>query len=203
MNKYLRLILVLALASGIALLARGKVAWATPSGEASLSASAQEDQSPAAKKDVDCDKPENKHKKECKGTVKPPHPGPVIIPVTGSYSVGGFCTLDIIFTDPTVSLNADIQTPLPGELPDDVQRVRQGCLLTYFDEDGQIDAIPPGGGSTTICFAAIPGSKPTTLYFYDLYAPEPAWVPLPTTVENGVACATGNASGVYVATFQK
>jgi hypothetical protein len=136
-----------------------------------------------------------------KGTVKPP-PGTVLIPVTGDYSVGGFCVLSVDLTDPAVTLDARLITPLPAGLPNTVQRVRQGCLLTYFRSGERISVLPPEDGSTSICFAA-PPPKQATVYFQDTYAPDPEWVPLETTVEAGIACAPANASGTYVATFLK
>jgi hypothetical protein len=136
-----------------------------------------------------------------KGTVKPP-PGTVLIPVTGDYSVGGFCVLSVGLDDPAITLDARLITPLPAGLPDTVQRVRQGCLLTYFHSGERIPALSPEGGSTTICFAA-PPPKQATVYFQDTYAPSPEWVPLETTVRAGIACAAANASGTYVATFLK
>jgi hypothetical protein len=136
-----------------------------------------------------------------KGTVKPP-PGTVLIPVTGDYSVGGFCVLSVGLDDPAIQLDARLITPLPAGLPDTVQRVRQGCLLTYFRSGERISVLPPEDGSTTICFAA-PPPKQATVYFHDTYAPDPVWVPLETTVESGIACAPANASGTYVATFLK
>jgi hypothetical protein len=204
MNKSVRWIIVIALLLGIALLAGGKGAWADQSPVQSQSLSPKKDgpQTVADRKgDDDCDKGKGKGKDKCKGTVKPP-PKKVVIPVTGEYSIGGFCTLSIVLNDPEVTLDGSIQTPLPGELPSDVQRVRQGCLLTYYSSGQRIDSLPPSSGTATICFAAVPGQQ-TTLYFYDLYSPNPTWVALTTTVKDGIACAAGNASGVYVATFQK
>ena len=57
-------------------------------------------------------------------------------------------------------------------------------------------------GTTIICFAATP-NKQMTVYFLNAFASTPEWSPLKTTVEAGKACAVGNASGIYVATFQK
>jgi hypothetical protein len=122
--------------------------------------------------------------------------------VTGDYSVGGFCVLNVQLDDPAVTLDARLITPLPAGLPDTVQRVRQGCLLTYFQSGERIPALSPEAGSTTICFAA-PPPKQATVYFHDTYAPSPEWVPLETEVKAGIACAPANASGTYVATFLK
>jgi hypothetical protein len=136
-----------------------------------------------------------------KGTVKPP-PGNIIIRETGEYSVGGFCVLSVVLEDPAILLDARRITPLPAGLPDTVQKVRQGCLLTYFRSGERILALPPESGSATICFAALP-KKQMAVYFHNTYDPDPEWVPLETTVESGTVCAPANASGTYVATFLK
>ncbi len=202
MNKTVRAILLLALFVGIAALAWNQAAMATPSANPSLSASQDEAPSVALPKKGDdpCILPNGKLRNKCKGTVKPP-PSEVVIPVTGLYSIGGFCTLEIELLDPDVTLYGDIQTPLPKDLPAGVHKVRQGCLLTYYDQGDRIDALSPAAGSATICFAGV-ADKVMTLYFYNLYAVTPAWVALPTTNEDGIACARGTGSGVYVATFQ-
>jgi hypothetical protein len=53
-------------------------------------------------------------------------------------------------------------------------------------------------GSWTICFAARP-KKTMTIYYYpdNLETVGTTWIPLETTVENGIACAPANYSGVY------
>ena len=203
MYKTIRVLIAISLVMGIVLLAHDRVAWANYSPDQSLSAENHEMQSVApAPGDKDCEKDKGKDKDKCKGTVKPPHPRDLIIPVTGDYSVGGFCTLTIELKDPEITLDASIETPLPGELPDDVQKIRQGCLLTYYRSNQRLNELPPDLGNTTICFAGIP-SKQMLVYFYDIYSPNPGWVALETTDQDGIVCALGNGSGVYVATFQQ
>jgi len=216
MKRVFRIIIMIAVLFGIVGLARNQVAWAANSSEKTNQSSAlQIGKSLAPGQDDDCDKAENKDRDRCKdkdkdkckkhpekcGSVKPPAQH-IVIQKTGDYSVGGFCTLSVTLNDPAVNLDAHIETPLPGELPDKVQRVRQACHLTYSSSNQRIDALPVNSGNTTICFAVIPG-KPMTLYFYNIYSLSPAWTSLETTVENGRACAIGNASGVYVASFQQ
>lgn len=218
MKRLFRIILMMAVLVGLVGLARNQVAWAANSaGTSDPSAPQWAEKSVSLGGDVDCSKPWNKNKDKCKdkdkdkdkckkhkedcGSVKPP-PHQIIIPVTGDYSVGGFCTLSIALTEPAIVLDASIETPLPRELPDRVQKVRQGCHLIYYDSAQRINELPVDSGSATICFAATP-NKQMTVYFFNMYASHPTWVPLETTVEAGKACATGNASGIYVATFQK
>jgi len=202
MNKYTRVILFLVLLAGVTALAWNQVAWATPSADQSLSASQDEAPSVALPKKGDdpCILPNGKVKNKCKGTVKPP-PSDVVVEASGHYSVGGFCPLDIELLDPQTSLHARLETPLPKNLPDGVHKVRQGCRLTYYSDGERVDTLSPAAGSAMICFAGI-GKKEMTLHFYDIYSAAPVWVALETTNEDGIACAPGIGSGVYVATFQ-
>lgn len=198
MNKYFRFIIMLALFLGIVFVAQNRVSGANPSAGPSLSARG-EGQSVAAAAKPDC-KDHNKNKDKCQGTVKPP-PKDLFIPLTGDYSIGGFCTLSITFADPAYSMDASVKTPLPRELPDKVHKVEQGCLLTYFNSAQRISELSASAGSATICFAALP-EKQMVIYFYNIDSSTPEWSPLETTVANGTACATASKSGVYVATFQ-
>jgi hypothetical protein len=216
MSRAFRVIMMILVLFGTLGLARQQVAWAAISSETTDEATVSDvEQSISPHKDDDCDEPENRDRPRCKekerdrckknpkhcGSVKPP-PRIVVIPVTGEYSVGGFCTLSVALNDPDVTLNGSILTPLPGKLPDAIHKIRQGCLLEYFHDEERMNELPAESGNTTICFAATPGKDPT-IYFYNMYSPEPQWVPLETTVVGGNACATANESGVYVAAFAK
>jgi hypothetical protein len=212
-NKYFRIILLIVLVLGILGLAKNQLAWAATSPqETGQSALSQVEKSILPSRD-DCDKDKNsdkckaKDKDKCKkhgedcGTVKPP-PHHVVISATGDYSVGGFCTLTVVFNDPTIALDASIEDPLPRDLPDKVHKVSQGCHLIYYESGKRIAELPPASGTATICFAATP-QKPMTIYFNDIYSAYPTWVALETTIQNGIACAAAPSSGVYVASFQK
>lgn len=202
MNTSVRLLLVLALLTGIAISAGEKTAGADRLPGLSLSAVDRQGRAFPDRKDDDCIKGRGKDKDKCKekGTVKPPA-REIVITRSGKYSVAGFCMLSIELIDPNITLHARITTPLPGVLPKGVHRIRQGCLLTYYSSNRRIDALSPSSGNTTICFAATP-KKEMTIYFYDIYAPNPAWVPVQTTLQDGTACAPGTGSGVYIGTFR-
>lgn len=216
MKRILRVIIMIVVVLGILGLAKNQLAWAaTSSQETYQSALRQVEKSISLRRD-DCDKDKNsdkckdkdkdkdkdkckKHKEDC-GSIKPPHQQ-ILITVTGEYSVGGFCTLSVTLNNPGIKLDASLKSPLPRDLPDKVHKIRQGCLLTYYDGDQRINELSSVAGTTTICFAAIPKER-MVIYYFDIYAANPQWAALPTTVQNGIACAAGNASGVYVATFQ-
>jgi hypothetical protein len=135
------------------------------------------------------------------GTVKPPADS-IVITQSGTYSIGGFCTITVELTSPDVWAEVRLLRPLPRPLPDGVHAVRQGCLVTYYDSDGRIDELTPGLGNANICFAALPKDQ-MDIYFHTTYAGVPTWSPLEgTTVEDGMVCGEGNGSGTYVAAFE-
>ena len=182
----------------ILFLARNQVAEAVSEPSPSISAREQGNDSVLLAPPEECKDKKNKDK--CKGTIKPP-PFNIIIPVTGSYSVGGFCTLSVTLNNEDIDLSATLQTPLPGDLPENVHKVAQGCLLTYNQSGQLLNELPSEAGSTTICFAAGPNQE-MTVYFYNIYSDSPTWTALETTnLENGIICAPANSSGVYIATF--
>jgi hypothetical protein len=185
----------------ILFLGRQQEVGAIPEPSAHLSLHSAAPASDLLVKKDDCKDPKNKDKKRCRGTVKPP-PKDVIIPVTGQYSVGGLCTLNVEWTDPAITLNATLVEPLPGELPKSLHKARQGCLLTYYRSGQVIPELEPASGTAAICFAATPAQQ-MLVYFYDWYSADPIWAPLPdtTALPNGIICGPANASGVYIATF--
>ena len=202
MHKIIRFGIAIILVLGIVLLAHQPPAEAARSSVPGISAAQGRQPAQSADKNDDCEKDKKgKDKDKCKGTVKAP-PGTVLIPVTGEYSVGGFCTLRVDLQDTAITLDARLITPLPDGLPDTVQKIRQGCLLTYARANEVLFELTPEFGRTTICFAALPNQQ-MTVYFHNTLSPDPAWVPLETTVQAGVACAPAHASGTYVATFLK
>lgn len=134
------------------------------------------------------------------GTIKPP-PQSVVITTSGVYSVGGFCTVNIEILSNTLTAQASVIHPLPRPLPKEVYAVKQGCSLIYYDNQVPVEVLSEGMAKTTICFAALPNKK-MVVYFYNSLAATPVWAMLETTVENGIACANANSSGIYVATFQ-
>ena len=73
-----------------------------------------------------------------------------------------------------------------------------GCHVLHYNLDQLMTEMTEEEGSWTICFAAHP-KKTTTIYYYldDLETFVPTWIPLETTIEDGIACAPAFYSGVY------
>lgn len=195
----------LLLVLGVLILAQSGVAWANNLPDQNSQVENSEEQSVVAGQGNDNDDNDNDHDDDedddHHGTVRPPHKL-IVIRKSGTYSIGGFCTMTVKLNAKDVFAVVNIARPLPRHLPKGVHAVQPGCRVTYFESKRLIDELTPQMGNAKICFAAIP-KKETTIYFYDVYAATPAWTALTTKVEKGIACAEGNASGIYIATFKK
>ncbi len=156
------------------------------------------------------------------GTVKPPtftsqgggagiipNTGTVVITESGTYNIGGLCSIIVDYHIPDLSNevhveeNVEISSNVP--FPDNAGLLYlPGCHVYHFKESNlRTDTnINADEGKWKICFAAIP-DKETTIFFY--YAKDetpgsalPDWAPLETTIENGMACAPAtDHTGVY------
>lgn len=192
MNKYVRVIIALALVLGIAVLAKDKVAWADPAAKEDASALSQNEAS------VLPDKPDP-------GTVKPPRPK-IEFCESGIYSVGGVATFKVNSLAPGYCLEAFLHNKnyALGRIPDDAGKILANVtFLSVFYQGVFTYEVPPEDGDIEICFAVPPG-KQAQIYFYNHYGPhfgkgtgQPSWQPLQTTVEAGIACATAQTSGAY------
>ena len=149
------------------------------------------------------------------GTVIVP-PYSIVITESATYAVGGVCTLTVIYREPDQSDEIHVAEVRPDSDPVDAYNLNQydpfpdpaallyqpGChVLHYkFGEVTRYEKFPPQG-EWKICFAARP-DKEMTIYYYlgDLTDQKSDWVPLETTVANGMACAPAFFTGVYVPT---
>jgi len=205
MGKYIRIFIAIIVMLAIVILARNNAARAAnPAAESGRSSQDGAELSISPAKDKDCDKEKGKDKDKCKGTVKPP-PG-IVIPVTGggTYSVGGICTMTIAYNVSGLSdllyLEVPVEKSSSVPFPESNGKIHlPGCHVLHYDQSGQLmNEMGPEDGSWTICFAAQP-KKTITIYYYldNLETVAPTWIPLKTTIENGIACAPANYSAVY------
>jgi len=145
----------------------------------------------------------------CRGTVCPPPPPPNKITKPGLYSVGGICTLLIKYYVPDLSDNFYVELPVQDDKTVTFQSDKDllflpGCHVLHYEKSVLEKHLGNNKGVWTICFAAPPG-KEMTIYYYESLIhkdkPEqvaPPWNSLPTTIENGMACAPAEYTGVYV-----
>ena len=192
MGKYIRVLIVLAVVFGIALLARNKIAWAGPAAGIEQAGLAQDQAVPPL------DKPDP-------GSVKPP-PAELVVCEDGVYSVGGVSTLEVQNLAPGYCLAAFLRNHAfaLGRIPDGAGEVLAHItFLRVFHHGRLVHDLPVEDGRVQICYAVPPG-KSVQIYFFDFYGPrfgertgQPSWEPLDTTVENGTACAAAQTSGAY------
>jgi len=192
MNKYVRVLIALALVLGIAFLARNKVAWANPAPQVDASAPLQDDASTLADKTDP-------------GTVKPPLPE-IKFCEDGVYSAGGISTIKARNLAPGYCLEAFLHNKnyALGRIPDGAGKILANVtFLRVFYQGKFVYEVPSEDGDVEICYALPPGTQ-AQIYFYNHYGPrfgkgkgQPSWEPLQTTVVDGMACASAQTSGAY------
>ncbi|HUH99252.1 MAG TPA: hypothetical protein VLZ89_17975 [Anaerolineales bacterium] len=181
-KSILRVLVVIVVTAAVVLVGREGIVWAN---SAQTPAIANAPQAPVAA-------PRGGNP----GTVKaPPTSVGFDLVHTGGYSVQGFCSITVLVTAPGDTATAVLVHPLPSGVP--VHPVRLGCNVTFYSGVTVLPSVP--GGTVQICFAAVPNHT-TTIAFYNPTLL--TWTSLLTTTGGGLACADGNASGIYVATFK-
>lgn len=199
MKNVIRLLIVIALVAGGVLLARNNTAWASASDEdASLVAPGQVDAVVQPKKK----KHHNHH-----GTVKPPHGGRRKECQDGQYAVGGIATFNVENLRENHCIEWEIQEHgfALGHLPKGAGKFLTDFIFQRIYYKGHLQyKLPPSDGSIETCFAVPPG-KEVSIYFFDFFGPRfekrrgrTFWEPIETTIEDGLACANTDTSGVYV-----
>lgn len=142
------------------------------------------------------------------GSVQPPD-FPNVITQSGAYAMGGICTLDVYYKVDNLSDNLWQEFPIEDNVivsfPENNDILFfPGCHVLHYELTEVQKYMGPEKGTWKICFAAAP-DKTMTIYFYEslLHVDNhenitPPWTALPTTVENGLACAPAEYTGVYV-----
>ncbi len=134
------------------------------------------------------------------GSIQPPAPLGRITQ-SGTYSFGGICTLIVEYKQPNLSDEVKVELPTSDTkqvpFPEDQGYLYlPGCHVVHYDPIHM--QVTPDMGSWKICFAAYPGKEMTIFYYLDDNSTiTPPWKPLQTTVENGMACAPADYTGVY------
>jgi SdrD B-like protein len=142
------------------------------------------------------------------GTVQPP-PNEINVCVPGNYSLGGVSTLTVNQLATGYCLHAFLwnHSFALGRIPGGAGRILsavtfveyfyQGTFVYQYDVPGETDSIQ-------VCYA-VPTGMQAQIYFFDHYGPrfghphqgQPSWMPLQTTIQNGIACAVAQTSGAY------
>lgn len=143
------------------------------------------------------------------GTVQSPPPSNTIS-TSGSFSVGGVCSLIVQYKVEQLSDRLYVEVPVqddhtitfPGTNGDLL--FLPGCHVLHYEQTALKESMASDKGTWKICFAA-PPNKTMTIYFYksmahsdNIESVTPPWQALATTMENGMACAIADGTGVYV-----
>jgi hypothetical protein len=178
MKKYIQLLVVLALALAVIGVARNNPAWAS-----SLPVSEQRT-----------------------GVAQPL--SEIIITESGSYYVGGLCEFKTLYKGSGASAKVAIDVPaeesrkVPFAYEDELYLA--GCHVVHYTLDMDTGEkkitreMSPAYGSWEVCFGDRPDVELMIYYYLD--DPETGsavWLPLITTVKDGIACAPAIYTGVY------
>ena len=188
-KKYLRVIIVIVVLMGIIVLAKNQVAWAGPATETrQVSGFGQVQPSVSLNNPGSVQAPSSSHE-ACEKDV---------------FSVGGAITFEIKDLKPGYCVETDLWDTTFGVIPEDTGKVLgyKGVIRIYFHGELVYELLA-ADGSIQACFA-IPPEKQALIYFYDSYGQRfekrtdtPSWETIDTTVDNNIACAFTQKSGVY------
>jgi hypothetical protein len=199
MKNMIRFLIVIALVAGSVLLARNGIAWASASDE-NASLAAQEGVGAVVQP-----KKRGHHGHDDHGTVKPPH-GRRRECQSGHYAVGGIATFNVEDLKDGYCIEWETKGNgfALGHLPKGAGRFLTDFVFQRIYLNGQLQyKLPSGDGSIQTCFAVPPG-KQVSIYFYDFFGARfekrrgyVSWEPVETTIQDGLACANTDTSGVY------
>ena len=126
----------------------------------------------------------------------------IVITESGSYTVGGLCQFNVVYTGSGASVKAAVDVPaedsrkIPYNYEDRLYLA--GCHIVHSVMDKITSEMSPTYGSWEICFGDRPDEELTIYYYPDNPKTGSAiWTPLVTTAKNGFACAPANYTGVY------
>jgi hypothetical protein len=142
------------------------------------------------------------------GTVKPP-PSNIQVCSPGVYSLGGISTLTVSQLAEGYCVHAYLWKHgfAIGRIPGGAGRIlSEVTFIEYFYQSNFVYQYDVAGQAQSIqvCYA-VPAGTQAQIYFFDHFGPKfghphqgpPAWVPLETTIQNGIACAVAQTSGAY------
>ena len=126
----------------------------------------------------------------------------ITITDSGLYTVGGLCTIEVDYkvSDLQDKAAVDVPAEISREVPFSYvgELYLAGCHLVHYSQDKIVSEVSDKDGKWEVCFGDRPDEN-LTIYYYldDLPEDEKVWVPLPTTIKDGVVCAPAFYTGVY------
>jgi len=122
---------------------------------------------------------------------------------SGSYTVGGLCQFNVVYTGSGAS--AKVYVDIPAESTSKISNSEDqlylgGCRIVHSVMGEVKNEMSPAYGSWEVCFGDRPDEQ---LTIYNIVenpnGGSTDWLPLITTVKDGIVCAPANYSGVYAA----
>ena len=130
-------------------------------------------------------------------------PFSIVITGSGSYLVGGVCKMDVEYKGTGLKDNVDAEVPVSESsavpFSGEGELYYPGGHVVHFKADAAVDEASADDGSWKVCFAQRPDVDLVIYYYMDNPSGgSPVWVSLPTSSENGYACASAIFTGVYM-----
>jgi len=185
MKKYIQMIVALVIVLAVIWVAQGGIAWASGL--------------PASEQPVAFSEPISAP--DASGLASPP----LAIDITdsGIYNVGGICIFEANYTSTDLEDKADAEIPVDESSKVPFLGVGRlffpGCHVVHYKDGEVVREMSAKDGKWKVCFGANLDMK-TKIYYYldDPESGAAVWIPLPTTVKNGLACADAPFTGVYM-----
>ncbi|HUH97373.1 MAG TPA: hypothetical protein VLZ89_08455 [Anaerolineales bacterium] len=129
----------------------------------------------------------------------------ITITGSGTYNIGGVCTLAVTYNTSGLQDRADAEVPLSqsGQVPFNNSLetlIQPGCHIVHVKNGATVSQMNDTDGTWNVCFGINSNLKKVDMYYY-LDTPEsggPVWTLLPSTVKNGYICASAPFTGVYM-----
>lgn len=126
----------------------------------------------------------------------------ITITASGLYTIGGLCTLAVIYKGEELKDRAAVDVPaeksqqVPFAYEGDLYLA--GCHIEHYKQGELVQEAESEDGGWEVCFGDRPDEKLTIYYYLDeSFTEGPIWQPLPTTVKDGFVCAPAFYTGVY------
>jgi hypothetical protein len=130
-------------------------------------------------------------------------PTAVTVTGNGTYDIGGICNFTVSYTATGLQDKADAEVPIADSMNVPFSGKGKlyfpGCHFVHYKTDKIVNEASTSDGSWKVCFGARPDVQTTIYYYYDTpSSASQVWIPLPTTLDKGFACATAVYTGVYM-----
>jgi hypothetical protein len=176
MKKFLQLLVALVLMLAIVGIARYGSAWASPQPPSPIAAG-----------------------------MNSPLETAITVTGSGTYNIGGVCTLAVTYNTSGLQDKADAEVPLSQSsqvpFPNSTETlIKPGCHVVHTKNGTTVSQMSDTDGRWNVCFGVNSDLRKVDMYYY-LDTPASGgqiWTLLPSTIKNGYICADASYTGVYM-----